>query len=295
MLNSVFNAFFMPAYLFSRSAQKILTFHFFSYIYANKQRKPDMNKKTLPFLILLAVLFTVAYTSCKKADEVKAPAESDAYFPLEKGKYVIYNVDSTIWDDTNCVKIIRRYQTMYTVVDTFTDGLGRMSYRLDVRIRKRATDPWQQQSVMYATNTGQELELTYDELHFIKMVYPISENRTWEGNAYIDARDPKLAYLGGWNYRYVNVDQEYDNGAVKYQNTVTVMQIDESRNDPETQPDDNATRTYGKEVFAKGIGMVYREFYYWTYDASAKNNNDVNNPERCLKGLGVVMRAVDHN
>ncbi len=254
-----------------------------------------MNKKTLP-LLLLAVLFTIAYTSCKKADDIPVVKESDNYFPLEIGKYVIYNVDSTIWDDTNCVKITRRHQMMYTVADTFTDAKGRASYRVDVRIRKKAEDPWQIQSVMYATNTGQELEIAYSQLRFIKMIYPISEGRTWLGNAYVDTKDATLAYFNDWNYRYVNVDMPFSNGQVNYNNTVTVMQVDEKVNDPETQPRDNATRTFSKEVFAKGVGMVYREYYRWTYDASALNNNDINNLDaRCLKGDGVVLRAVDHN
>ncbi|OSZ79469.1 hypothetical protein CAP35_14820 [Chitinophagaceae bacterium IBVUCB1] len=254
-----------------------------------------MNKKTLP-LLLLAVLFTIAYTSCKKADDKPVVRESDSYFPLEIGKYVIYNVDSTIWDDTNCVKIVRRYQMMYRVADTFTDTKGRASYRVDVSIRKKAEDPWLIQSVMYATNTGQELELSYSQLRFVKMIYPISEGRTWLGNAYVNTADPGLTYFNDWNYRYVNVDMPFSNGQVNYENTVTVMQIDNKVNDPETQPRENAIRTYSKEVFAKGVGMVYREYYRWTYDASSKNNTDPNLVDtRCLKGDGVILRAVDHN
>ncbi|MBL7682581.1 MAG: hypothetical protein JNK00_04435 [Flavipsychrobacter sp.] len=254
-----------------------------------------MNKKTLP-LLLLAVFFTIVYTSCKKADEIPVVKEHQAYFPLEIGKYVIYNVDSTIWDDTNCVKVVRRHQMMYTVADTFTDAMGRPSYRIDVRIRKKAEDVWQTHNVIYATNTGQELEMSHSTLKFIKMIYPIEENRTWLGNAYVDVDDTDIAYFRDWTYRYVNVGLPFDNGQVKYNKTVTVLQIDEKINDPEIQPRTDAVRTFSKEVFGEGIGMVYREYYRWTYDASALNNNDVNNPDtKCFKGDGVVMRAVDHN
>ncbi len=254
-----------------------------------------MNKKTLPFL-LLAVLFIIAYSSCKKADEVKAVSENEAYFPLEIGKYVIYNVDSMIWDDTNCVKITRRYQMMTTVVDTFTDSKGRMSYRLDTRIRKKAEEPWMLHSVSQATNTGQELEVAYSGLRFIKMIYPIAENRTWLGNAYIETRDTTFSYFKDWNYRYINLDQPFGTGQVTYNNTVTVLGIDEAINEPYAQPRERASRTYSKEVYSRGIGMVYREYYHWTYDPNAKQNNDINNIEnRCLSGAGVILRAVDHN
>lgn len=254
-----------------------------------------MNKKTLP-LLLLAVLFTIAYSACKKADKVPEVKENEAYYPLQIGKYVIYSVDSTIWDDTQCVKITRHYQMMHTVVDTFTDSKGRLSYRVDVRIRKKAEDPWQLHEVAQVTNTGQELEMAYSTLRFIKMIYPIAENRTWKGNSYINVADSDYTYFNDWTYRYVNVDQPFGNGLVTYDNTVTVIAIDQAVNDPWAQPRDNASKTFCKEVFSKGIGMVYREYYRWTYDANSKNNTDINYIDnRCLRGNGVILRAVDHN
>ena len=78
---------------------------------------------------------------------------------------------SQIWDDTNCVKIVRRYQMMYTVADTFTDSKGRASKRMEVRIRKKVEDGWMLQSTMYVTNTGQELEISHSGQTFIKDVY----------------------------------------------------------------------------------------------------------------------------
>ena len=120
--------------------------------------------------------------------------------------------------------------------------------------------------------------------------------RQWKGNAYIDTRDADYAFYNDWTYRYVNVDQDFNDGPVTYNHTATVMQVDEKKNDPETQPRDNAVRTFSKEVFSKGVGMVYREYYRWTYDANSKSNTDINNIDtRCLKGTGVIMRAVDHN
>lgn len=257
-----------------------------------------MNKKTLPFL-LLAVVFTLVYSSCKKADEVKQTPANQAYFPLEKGRYVIYDVDSSIWDDTNCVKVTRLYQMRWTIADTFTDRMGRPSMRIDVSIRKHAEDNWQtptDDAVLYATNNGQELEIAHSNFRFIKMVYPVSEGRTWEGNAYINTADADWAFFKGWTYRYTDVDLPFGTGDVTYQHTVSVIAVDETVNDPYAQPRNTASRAYSKEVFAPGVGMVYREYYRWTYDPNFVNNMDPNYADtRCLKGTGVIMRAVDHN
>jgi hypothetical protein len=255
-----------------------------------------MNKRFLSFLFL-AVLATVAIYSCKKADEdtTTTPEYSEDYFPLQKGKYIIYNVDSTIWDEGLCIKIERSYQMMYMVADTFTDGQGRQSYRIDTRIRKSTADAWTHHDVFTVTKTPTTLEWSQKEFRYIKLTFPVKETGTWKGNGYINAADTPITYLNGWDYVYSGVDQPFNVGEITYDKTVTVNQVDVAVNNPETLPKAYASRTYGKEVYGKGLGLVYKEYYHWTYDPNSLANTDTFHVERCRQGEGVVMRAVDHN
>lgn len=232
-------------------------------------------------------MVTVAYTSCKKADDMPPqPKVEDEYFPLEIGKWVIYNVDSTVWDDTFCVKKFYHHQMMHFVADTFTDDKGRMSYRIETRIRFKPEDPWQYHDVIYATNTGVNLEVAYDQLRFIKLIFPIKEGDVWKGNNLITTEDPEFAYLADWDYQYHNVGNEFNTDYKVFDNTVTVTHIDEAISDPEVFPFTYASRTKSEEVYASGVGMIYREYYRWIYDPKIT---------KCRKGTGVEMRAVDHN
>ena len=245
-----------------------------------------MIKKSLPFLVL-AFVFTVGMFSCKKADDVPAPPQAEQeYFPLEKGKWVIYDVDSTIWDDTFCIKRFYHYQIMHMVVDTFSDDVGRLSHRIETRIRKKAEDEWQRQTTFYATNTKTELEIVRDELRFIKMVFPINEGGTWEGNNYILTDDPVNTFYRDWTYRYTDVEQPFNTGFKVFDKTITVHAKDEAVSDPELFENVSASRTKSVEKYASGVGMIYREYIRWTYDPQTT---------KCRKGVGVVMRAVDHN
>ncbi len=245
-----------------------------------------MIRKSLPFL-LLALAFTVTMFSCKKPDDRPAPPQAEQeYYPLEKGKWVLYDVDSTLWDDTFCVERVYHYQVMHRVADTFTDAEGRPSYRVETYIRNKVEDDWTAHSVFYVTNTKVTLEMVYDQLRFIKMVFPINEGTTWQGNNYILTKDPEYAYYDNWNYRYKSIQQSFNTGFKEFDNTVTVEQVDKVVSDPEVFPDVFASRTSSREVFASGVGMVYREFVRWTYDPATT---------KCRKGNGVVMRAVDHN
>lgn len=245
-----------------------------------------MIKKSLPFL-LLAFALNIALFSCRKPDDKPAPPQAEQeYYPLEVGKYVIYDVDSTVWDDTFCIERFYNYQIMHIVSDTFTDNQGRPSYRIDTRIRRRPEDEWTSHEVFYATNSTATLEIVEHEFRFIKMVFPIVDKKTWKGNSYIVTDDPVNSYLYDWNYTYVNVGETYTSELKEFENTVTVEHVDRAVSDPELFEDVAASRTRSREVFASGIGMVYREYIRWTYDPQTT---------KCRKGVGVVMRAVDHN
>lgn len=245
-----------------------------------------MNKRLLPFLILSG-LFLVSFFSCKKeSDDKYANDVSAGYFPLEVGHYITYSVDSLIWNDFNCTVDTNTYQVRYTVADTFFDNASRLSYRIETSIRTADTLPWQPGNVVYATRTATGLEYVESNLRFIKLTYPIVEGQTWDGNSMILTNDQDYSYMAGWEYKYANYKQSFEQDGISFDNTVTVNEVDETQNDPETQPNDYAYRTYSKEVYAYGVGMVYRSWTHWIYDPGVK---------QCRKGAAVVMKAIDHN
>lgn len=245
-----------------------------------------MNKRFLPLLILSG-LFLVSFFSCKKeSDDKYANNVSAGYFPLEVGHYVTYNVDSVIWNDFDCTIDTNHYQMRFTIADTFFDNASRKSYRIETSIRSGDTVSWNPGTVMYVTPTATGLEYVENNLRYIKLTYPIVEGNSWDGNSMILTNDQDYSFMAGWNYKYANYKQSYDQDGVSFDNTVTVNQVDETQNNPETQPNDYAYRTYSKEVYAYGIGMVYRAWTHWIYDPGVKT---------CRKGSSVVMRAVDHN
>ncbi len=245
-----------------------------------------MNRKFLPAL-LVAVL-SVVFFSCKKETDDKFKGDySRAYFPMEIGRFVTYDVDSTLWDDFKQVKSIHKYQMRYIIADTFTDNQGRPSYRLDVLLRKGDTLPWNQHRVLYVTETENHLEWVENNLRFIKLVFPIANDVQWKGNSMIPVLDQQYQYFQDWTYRYENFEQPFNHNKAQFDNTVTVMQIDEELNNPETMPDAYAYKTYGKEVYAYDIGMVYREITRWEYQPAQ--------PNKFRRGYQVVMKAIDHN
>lgn len=244
-----------------------------------------MNKRIFPFILI--ALATVGLFSCKKPID-KTVNISNVYFPLEFGRYVTYDVDSTIWSSFDCNNNVRTSscQMRYTVVDTFRDDQERLSYRIEVRKRLQDTMNWEPFKVMYATLNPASIEVVESNYRFIKMVFPVKNGITWKGNTYIPAGDADNMGFTNWNYLYSKVGEPFANGRANFDNTVIVDQVNDGINyDPaDSSSASYADRTYSAEVYGYNVGMVYREVTHW-----------VRQPGSCRDGFSVTMRAIDHN
>ena len=248
-----------------------------------------MTKRFLPLFLLLAAL-SLVYASCKKESENERfyPEATRGYFPLQLGRYVVYDVDSVIWNDFDCTRKERHLNMRYTVSDTFTDNAGRPSYRIDVIKRVADTGVWSVSTVFYATPTTSGIDVVMNNLRMEKLIFPIADGATWFGNRAIDTNEAEQRFYGGWLYQYTGFLQPYNNGRINFTNTVTVREVADSVNNPESMPGAYAEKTFSREVYGYDVGLIYREFTRWTYDPANPAN-------ACRKGFSVVMRAIEHN
>jgi len=245
-----------------------------------------MNNKIYLLLLIAGGLF-MTFVSCK--DKKDAPYVVDdlspEYYPLAVNKYVVYDVDSIIWNDSTCAREVRHFRMRYTIVDSFRDQQDRRSYRIEVAVQTDSAG-WVPDAVCYVTPTSAGVEYSESGFRFIKLSYPIEEGHTWEGNALIPAReDGDLGYLAGWRYRYQDIGAPYGANA-GYDSTVTVIQADKEEGDPGSNPDTYAYRLFSKEIYAHDVGLVYKEYTRVIYDPAESG---------CRKGFTVLMRAGDHN
>jgi hypothetical protein len=242
-----------------------------------------MNKKILP--VLLSMICAIAFFSCKKTG-VSTSDPTRQYFPVKFGKSVTYNVDSIYYIDSLCKQIEVTSQQLYSITDTFRDSGNRLSYIMNIYTRANESSPWQAQSVALITPTPTGLIYVQSTIPFIKMTFPVTANEAWAGNSLVETADSTYKLFFNWRYVYQNLGMPYNNGLVNYNNTVTVLEDDETVSNPDTDPAQPASRTYYKEIYAYDVGMVYREFTHWTYTPDSLNTST------CKSGYSVVMRAI---
>lgn len=244
----------------------------------------------------VAVLMGIGlFSSCKKEKEDLSGIEKgNAYLPFEIGKYVVYDVDSTIWDDFLKAEIHHTSQMRYNVVDTFTSE-GKLSYVINILYRPTTIDSWVPNDVVYATVTDDKVVFTQKNLKYIKMVFPVQDGKTWDGNAMIPMNNGANAEFDNdkWIYTYANLNQQFDPGNNLYEHTVTVNEIDDQLNDPEADSLSYAYKNYSQEKYAYNVGLIYKERIYWVFEP--KSPDGLSGGSGYRKGYGVVMKAVENN
>jgi hypothetical protein len=246
------------------------------------------------FAVSFVVLSVVSLMmSCSKQSDTFTSSTVPEYFPLSVGKYFIYRLDSTLPANFGTSLAVRSYQAKDSVIATFVDNLGRPSYTIFRYLRDTAAlKPWTYSSTMYATATDGALEYVDNNLRFLKLRAPISNGFSWYGHSFIDTHNQANAFLdkaNGWNYTYQNVGEPYTVFNTTYDTTAVVAQIDDTTPagpfDP-TLP--IQVRTFGMEVYAKNVGLIYKDLLFWNWQSSPSGHFQD-------ESFGIRLRLISHN
>ena len=245
--------------------------------------------------IISLLLVVILFTACKKESEEFNTIPISDYAPLTVGKFVTYSLDSLVYINFGATEAHRFYEVKYLTADSLTDLLGRKAFRIVRYIRTLPNGTFTPDNTFLAVNTGTTFEFTENNLRYLKLTQPIKDDRSWKGNSAINAvNDPitgvNLSYLEDWDYTYVDVAAAKKVGTYNLANTITVNQIDESVNLPVIAPGlpgatNIASKDYSQEIYAKGIGMVRKEFIHFEYQLAFPG----------YIGYGIKLIMVDHN
>ncbi len=244
--------------------------------------------KLFRFSFLVLALPVLLLFSCSTDNTTSTPVSvsDSAYFPLRKGHFVEYHVDSTYWDDFLGTETHYFLDLRYAISDTLTDLQGRPTYSITVSQRKDATEGWRLQSTFQTTTTQSQLEWVQDNIRFVKLKFPVVNGKTWLGNEFISTLQQDRLFYRDWHYTYADVAASYNNGFKTFNNTLTVNQVDDTLNNPEQSPAAYAYRTFGREKYALNVGLIEKQFVHWTYDPGVA---------AARKGTAVTMKAFNYN
>ncbi|MBC8047358.1 MAG: hypothetical protein H7Y00_11225 [Fimbriimonadaceae bacterium] len=243
----------------------------------------------LIYLFSFFLTVPVLFFSCDEKVADDNPDNAIAYYPMQTGKYVIYDVDSTIYNETTPDET-HHWQIKEEIVDTFYDLDNILNYRIERYQRINDSAAWALQEVWSVRDVNGSIERDENNLRFVKLISPVSVNRQWNGTIYLGDLDSlpfeigcnKLSFLEDWDYTYITVDSSVTINDMLFDSTLTVFQ----------QGADNLLElNYAIEVYAKGVGMVKKEFYHYT----SQITDDINWEDKVECGYKYLMTVVEFN
>lgn len=159
-------------------------------------------------------------------------------------------MDSTVYDDFNHDTIYYKYRIKEKLEDYYVDNEGRDAIKLVRYIKKYDSTlsydhmPWEVKDVWNYTKTATTLEVVEEDQRFTKLIFPVKEEATWDGNA--------ANTIGKWDYTYEYIDKAEAINGISFNEVLKVVQKDDKLQ--------NAIhRQYYIEKYTKEVGLVYRE------------------------------------
>lgn len=133
----------------------------------------------LSFILLLFLL-----SSCNDQEQVLDNFKLDAgylYFPLKLGQFVVYQVDSIIFDPVGEKKIDTiSLQVREEIVDTYKSLDEQDVFVIERYERKDASENWKIKNVSSKYFKNNTLISVENNLRFIKLVFPVVEKKNME-------------------------------------------------------------------------------------------------------------------
>jgi hypothetical protein len=229
-------------------------------------------KEIKPYIIIALLILIIG--SCKKENEVLIHERIREFYPIEVGNSIIYQLDSTVFINFGSEKVVHSYIIKDEVDSMITDNLGINSFKIKRDIRNSIdTTKWDHLMSYLITCDSLRVELIKDNQRYLIMIDPIKNNIEWSGNSYINTiSNPELQYLYQWKYYYSDVNMPFTMNYVTYPETLTIVQRDDVIGDT-TNKDYYFEVNYSKEVYAKEIGLIHKEFLHEAWQPANSNSN----------------------
>lgn len=170
------------------------------------------------------------------------------YYPLQTGNYYIYNVEETIYSEVAPVDTLI-YELMVEVNDSFPNPEGNYTYVMNRSKRSDENAAWEDLDTWSVRGNDREVVVNEENIPFVKLAFPARKGSRWNGNRFNN--------LEADEYEVTAFDETFDAGGTTFDKALTVLQ--------ENNEDFIVFLDKREEVYARGVGLVYKETTQLSY------------------------------
>lgn len=231
--------------------------------------------KQLSFIFLITLLL---YSCSKKESAAPDPTEKN-YYPVKTGYWVQYQVDSVkiSFNDPRVDSTVVSYQMKEAIDSSEIDLAGNQRWLISVYRRTDSSSPWsfmKRWSLFMKDNVLHKIENDND---FIKLVFPITKGAQWYDQAYYGT-DIENRLGSKMKYEYKEVNAPFQGRNANFDSTAQVLYYDY---------EDAINKDFFREIYAKNIGLVYKE----EYQLEKSPSDDWDKPQR---GYSIRYHYMNH-
>jgi hypothetical protein len=205
------------------------------------------------------VIFLIVLLGACASREVLPQFTGKEYVPLAVGAYWEYSLTTTtispVQGQVNTLEEIRLEVTGQT-----KDG-GVDKYVIQRYSRPQGTTDYTAEETWSVEADEFRYIQQEGNVSFVRLQFPLTDGKTWNGNAYNTVTGTDDCGDGNFTcdiYKVTDLGKPFElPGIFTYDDTASVIEQDED--------DDIVGQDIRKSVYAKGIGLVYRERTYLEY------------------------------
>ena len=220
----------------------------------------------MKFFKIIPICFLVLLLSCDKKIKDISETMGTEYFPLNPGKYYVYQVDSIIYDEFNQSVDTFKSRLKTNYLNEFIDS----SYGTVLKVEHFNPDRGYNEPGnrwVSVINLDQNRVVNYsDTIRTIKMVFPVRNGKEWNANMF-NTMQPR-------NYRFEKLGEPMNVLGTRFNETVTVKQFELVT---------LITEINSFEVYAKNVGMIYSE------------NTFIQRFDGKVSGKKIITKLEEHN
>lgn len=218
--------------------------------------------------LLLVLSGGLLLGGCKEATYLEPADPGRGYFPAEVGRYRIYQVFDTTW--LNYAPTPRAYQVREQLVSSYLDAASQPVFRVESARRADSGAAWVADSAFTLSVDERRVVYTRGTRRSVELVFPVRDELAWNLSAYAnttqtDVADTTRKYVKGTNGQPFTLPAVPGYPAKAFSKTLTTANIGSAA------AENNCTRRTYRQVFAEGVGPVYRRSVNFDFQNTVNN------------------------
>ncbi len=193
-------------------------------------------------ILIFCILMLVFSIGCTEDNDEFFTSYDTNYYPIQSGKYNIYDVTEITIDAPSNVYDTLNYQLKELIGGKYTDNAGKTAYLFLRYKRDDENTMWHISDVWTLQIANNRLFLTEENHRIVKMHFPLSLDKSWDGNAYNE--------LEAMNFTITSLDEPATINQHHFDSVLTI-----------TQEADSSLihKSYRLEKYARDTGLIYKE------------------------------------